>query len=134
MQAKASATTRSECGDVLGRRASCQRTSLTGRFRSPIPDSAVRLDSGRSMDGEQDHAEELAQHRGRLLVLACLAPIVGALAGLVGAIFRLALVHADRWRDAMIAWAQGYDNVGFALVTLACAAAVAIAAGLVRRI
>jgi CIC family chloride channel protein len=86
------------------------------------------------MDGEQDHAEELAQHRGRLLVLACLAPIVGALAGLVGAIFRLALVHADRWRDAMIAWAHGYDNVGFALVTLACAAAVAIAAGLVRRI
>jgi chloride channel protein, CIC family len=86
------------------------------------------------MDREQDDAEGLAQHRSRLLVLACLAPLVGAVTGLVGAIFRLALAHADHWRDAMIAWAHGYDNVGFALVTLACAAAVALAAGLVRRI
>src|SRR5919204_4580056 len=95
---------------------------------------SVRIRGARSMDGEQDRAEEVEQHRGRLLVLACLSPIVGALAGLVGAIFRLALEQADRWRDAMIAWAHAYDNVGFALVTLTCAAAVAVAAGLVRRI
>ena len=85
------------------------------------------------MDREQDSAEELAQHRSRLLVLACLAPVVGAVAGLVGAIFRLALAHADRWREAMIAWAHGHEIVGFLLVTAACGAAVAIAAGLVRR-
>src|SRR5882724_5470119 len=109
-----------------------RRSALTRRDRSPIPDGGVRLDSGRSMDREQDGAEELAQHRSRLLVLACLAPLVGAVAGLVGAIFRLALAYADHWRDALIAWAHGYDNVGFALVTLACGAAVAVAAGLVR--
>src|SRR5260370_42013008 len=90
------------------------------------------------MDREQDSAEELAQHRSRLLVLAGLAPVVGAVAGLVGAIFRLALAHADRWRNDMIAWAHGLEHgheiVGFLLVTVACGAAVALAPGLVRPI
>ena len=44
---------------------------------------------------------------GSLLVLALLALIVGAAAGLVGAIFRLTFQQADRLRDALIAWAQG---------------------------
>jgi CIC family chloride channel protein len=41
---------------------------------------------------------------GSLLVLALLALVVGAAAGLVGAIFRLTLEQADRLRDALIAW------------------------------
>src|SRR5258708_32871615 len=85
------------------------------------------------MDREQAPAGDFAQHRGRLLVLACLAPVVGAMSGLVGAIFRLALEHADRWRGASIAWAHGHEILGFLLVTAACGAAVAAAAGLVRR-
>jgi len=40
---------------------------------------------------------------GSLLVLALLAPLVGAAAGLSGAIFRLVLEAADRFRDALIA-------------------------------
>src|SRR5438552_2987179 len=90
-------------------RRSAGRSALTRRDRSPIPDGGVRLDSGHSMDREQDGAEELTQHRSRLLVLACLAPVVGAVAGLVGAIFRLALEQADRWRTASIAWAHGHE-------------------------
>ena len=56
------------------------------------------------------HVEE---GHGNLLVLALLALIVGAAAGLVGAIFRLTLEQADRLRDAMIAWAQGEKLAGF---------------------
>ncbi len=40
---------------------------------------------------------------GSLLVLALLAPLVGAAAGLSGAIFRLVLEAADRFRDALTA-------------------------------
>jgi chloride channel protein, CIC family len=47
-----------------------------------------------------------AEGHGSLLVLALLALIVGAAAGLVGAIFRLTLEQADRLRDALIAWAR----------------------------
>jgi CIC family chloride channel protein len=70
---------------------------------------------------------------GSLLVLALLAPIVGAASGLIGAIFRLALVEADRFRDAAIAWAHGWKVGGLLIIAAACAAAVAFAAWLVRR-
>jgi len=53
------------------------------------------------------HAAQPAEGHGSLLVLALLALVVGAAAGLVGAIFRLTLEQADRLRDALIAWAQG---------------------------
>jgi hypothetical protein len=42
---------------------------------------------------------------GSLLALALLALAAGALAGLVGAIFRLTLAEADGVRNAFIAWA-----------------------------
>src|SRR5262249_48930927 len=51
------------------------------------------------------HAAQPAEGHGSLLVLALLALVVGAAAGLVGAIFRLTLEQADRLRDALIAWA-----------------------------
>jgi CIC family chloride channel protein len=68
-----------------------------------------------------------------LLVLAVLSPISGAASGLVGAIFRLTLEGADRYRDALIA--AGYDRgiAGFLLVCCGAAGAVAFAAWLVRR-
>jgi chloride channel protein, CIC family len=68
-----------------------------------------------------------------LLVLGLLALAVGAVAGFVGATFRLALAHADRLRDALIAWAQGEKLAGFVLVVVTCAAATSVAAWLVRR-
>ena len=73
------------------------------------------------------------QGGGSLLALALLALVAGALAGLVGAIFRLSLVEADRLRGMLIEWAHGWEAVGFLLVLAACAAATALAAWLVRR-
>jgi CIC family chloride channel protein len=70
---------------------------------------------------------------GSLLILGLLAPIAGVAAGLLGAVFRLALEQADRLRDTLIAQAHDAKLVGFLMVTTACAAAVAIAAWLVRR-
>ena len=52
-----------------------------------------------------NHAQSVQSH-GSLLVLAVLALLVGAGAGAVGALFRLALEHADQWRNDLIAWAQ----------------------------
>jgi CIC family chloride channel protein len=61
------------------------------------------------------------------------ALLVGAAAGLVGAVFRLCLERADRLRDGLIAWAHGHSVLGFLLVTFTCAAATGVAAWLVRR-
>ena len=70
---------------------------------------------------------------GSLLALALLALVAGALAGFVGAIFRLCLDQADRLRGVLIARAHGWEAVGFLLVLAAFAAATALAAWLVRR-
>jgi CIC family chloride channel protein len=68
-----------------------------------------------------------------LSFLAVLSFVAGAAAGFVGAVFRLALQHADRFRDAAISRAHDAGLTGFLLVMAACAAAVAVAAWLVRR-
>ena len=70
---------------------------------------------------------------GSLLALALLALVAGAVAGLVGAIFRLSLEQADRLRNDLIGWAHGKEAAGFVLVVVACASATAIAGWLVRR-
>lgn len=70
---------------------------------------------------------------GNLLVLALLAPLVGAVSGFLGAMFRLTLLRADLLRDAFIYWAHAHQTSGVFFVTFACAAAAASAAWLVRR-
>jgi CIC family chloride channel protein len=70
---------------------------------------------------------------GNLLVLAILAPVAGAAAGLVGAIFRLTLAEADRFRASVIAASHEHGLIGLVVVIGGCAAAVAFAAWLVRR-
>jgi CIC family chloride channel protein len=65
--------------------------------------------------------------------LAALALVAGAGAGLIVAIFRLALARADHWRDILIARAHHQPFVGLLMVVLGCAAAVGLAAWLVRR-
>jgi chloride channel protein, CIC family len=74
-----------------------------------------------------------ARRQGSLLVLGLLALVAGAGAGLVGAIFRLSLDEADRFRNTLIARAHDHEPTGFLLVTACVAAAVAFAAWLVRR-
>jgi chloride channel protein, CIC family len=68
-----------------------------------------------------------------LLTLGLLSLVVGAVAGLVTALFRLALDRADSFRDALIARAHGWQFAGLLFVVATCAAAVAAAAWLVRR-
>ena len=77
--------------------------------------------------------QHFADDDGSLLALALLALIAGALAGLVGAVFRLTLAEVDGLRNAFIAWAHGRAALGFACVVAGCAAACAAATGLVRR-
>src|SRR5262245_10863178 len=76
---------------------------------------------------------ERTDERRSLLMLALMALVVGAATGLVGALFRLSLAHADRARDALIAWAHGHVIWGFLIVVCACAVATLVAAWLVRR-
>ena len=73
------------------------------------------------------------QDGGSLLLLAVLAMIVGAAAGLLGAAFRLALLRADELRNVLIRWAQGEKLAGLVLIITVCAASAAVAAWLVRR-
>ena len=70
---------------------------------------------------------------GSLVVLAALALAAGAGSGLIAALFRLALAWVEEWRGALIVHAHHQTFIGFVLVVLGCAAAVALAAGLVRR-
>lgn len=77
--------------------------------------------------------EGLAERRGRLLVLALVALIAGVASGLLGAAFRLALARCDRFRDSLVAWAQGQALAGFLLIIGMATAATALAAWLVRR-
>jgi chloride channel protein, CIC family len=85
------------------------------------------------MNPEQDQATERSGGDGSLVVLAGLALIVGAVSGFVGALFLLLLERADRFRDVVVAWARSESVVGLCVVSIACAAGAAGAAGLVRR-
>jgi CIC family chloride channel protein len=85
------------------------------------------------MSSRQNVPAGAADGSGNLLALALLALIVGAAAGFVGAVFRLALEQADRLRDVLIGWAHGQHLEGLSIVVGACAAATLVAASLVRR-
>ncbi|HSY66486.1 MAG TPA: H(+)/Cl(-) exchange transporter ClcA [Terriglobales bacterium] len=85
------------------------------------------------MNSKPERAGETAGQMRSLFVLAFLAPIAGAAAGILGALFRLALARADRLRDEFVVWSHGRNIVGFLLVVTGCASATGIAAWLVRR-
>lgn len=82
---------------------------------------------------EPEHNAKSAEQQGSLVVLALLSLLVGAVSGLVGAVFRLALEQADRFRDAVLAWAHGQEFAGLLLIIGVSAAATGLAAWLVRR-
>jgi hypothetical protein len=71
-------------------------------------------------------SEDAEPHRG-LASLAVLALFLGAVVGLVGAAFRLALDRADAFRDAILANAgeQGFAGLLFVIVLTAAATALA---------
>jgi chloride channel protein, CIC family len=71
--------------------------------------------------------------QSELVTLGLLSLLAGGVAGLVTALFRLALGRADNLRDALIVWAHGWQFAGFLFVVATGAAAVAVAAWLVRR-
>jgi hypothetical protein len=80
-----------------------------------------------------DRGDGTRDERTGLLALTLLALALGALAGALGAAFRLALEAGDGWRNAILAWAQGYAWLGLPLVAGTTAACTALAAFLVRR-
>jgi chloride channel protein, CIC family len=82
--------------------------------------------------GTQNAAASAESHSG-LFGLALLSLLAGGAVGLVGAIFRLSLDQADRFRDALITWAHGDSFVGLLFVIGICASATGVAAWLVRR-
>ena len=87
----------------------------------------------RPTNPDQEPATDFEDGHGSLVLLVLLACVVGAGAGAIGTLFRIFLEHADAWRDALIGWAHAAPVMGFLLVTAGCAAAVALAACLVRR-
>src|SRR6188508_2473785 len=70
--------------------------------------------------------------RPGLLRLSAAAAVGGALIGLVGALFRLALAGADRRLAELVAWAHGLSVAGWIVPIAASAGGVALARWLVR--
>jgi len=68
-----------------------------------------------------------------LAALAVISLVTGAASGLIGALFRVLLLRADRLRGDLIAKAHDWPIVGILSVIAAAAAATAVAAWLVRR-
>ena len=85
------------------------------------------------MNLEPKIAAESAESPGGLFSLALLSLLAGAAVGLVGAVFRLSLDHADRWRNVLIERMHADSFVGLFFVIAICAAATGVAAWLVRR-
>jgi chloride channel protein, CIC family len=81
----------------------------------------------------RDAVQQSSEGDGSLIILALLALVAGAAAGLAGGIFRLALEQADRLRNLLIGWAHGQGIAGLLFVVVSCSVATFIAAWLVRR-
>jgi chloride channel protein, CIC family len=79
----------------------------------------------------------LEQTPDSLPVIACVSVVAGAAAGLVGALFRLALKQADHFREWGLEELHariGSSAMGLPLVMAACGLSALIAAWLVRRV
>ena len=84
---------------------------------------------------ERSNQEDAPQKAapGNLLVLTVVAVLGGIGAGLIGALFRLALQAASRLRGQVIVWMHGWSFGGFALLLVLIAFCAAFAAWMVRR-
>jgi chloride channel protein, CIC family len=81
------------------------------------------------LQGIADDEDRLPPRPGQWLFLMIIAGIVGALVGLVGGAFRIALADLGVARGEMIAWSHhhGWDWMSWAVPTFLCAAGAAIA-------
>jgi chloride channel protein, CIC family len=70
----------------------------------------------------------------RPVMLALLSLLVGVIAGLVGALFRLSLLQLDAWRTAWILKSHNWGGGAIVLVIAGTALAAAVAAWMVRRL
>lgn len=86
------------------------------------------------VDEVSKSARETAAESAGLPALAVLAIVAGLAAGLVTALFRLALAEGDELRGRLIDWAHLQGPVGFAVVLASAAGVTALAAWLVRRL
>ena len=87
-------------------------------------------------DGLQTHpivTAPSAQSKSSLSLLAVISLLVGCAVGLVCGLFRLSLEHAEIWRNDFLVWMHHWNLAGMLCVSVTCAAAVALAAWLVRR-
>jgi CIC family chloride channel protein len=82
---------------------------------------------------EPEPNAKTCDQQGSLAVLAFVSLIVGVASGLLGAIFRLTLEQADRFRDSVLHWAHSEGSTGLLSMVGGAAAATALAAWLVRR-
>ncbi|KAA1009776.1 H(+)/Cl(-) exchange transporter ClcA [Paraburkholderia panacisoli] len=73
------------------------------------------------------------ENHGGLIAMGLLSLMVGAVAGLVGVLFRRSLEEADRLRALLLAWAHTENVIGFCIVVVAIAASTALAVWLVGR-
>jgi CIC family chloride channel protein len=85
------------------------------------------------MEKDRKLLHEEGEGRRSPLALAVLSLLVGAVAGVVGAIFRLALLRLDVWRTMWLREAHRLGWSGIVPVVAATALAAAIAAWMVRR-
>src|SRR4029077_18834653 len=85
------------------------------------------------MDPAIENAAECAESSGGLFSLAMLSLPAGAAAGLVGAVFRLSLDHANHWRNVLLDRMHADIFVGLVFVIPICASATGVAGWLVRR-
>ena len=92
------------------------------------PTAVSRAVGAKGDDRDGDVAEE-----GGLVGLALLSLLVGAVSGLIGAAFRICLLHADRLREVIASRAHDFGLAGVLGLMAVCAAATAFAAWLVRR-
>ncbi len=84
-------------------------------------------------DSSKQKDEPQQEPPGNLLVLSVVAVLGGIGAGLIGALFRLALEAADRLRGQAIVWLHGWSFGGFVLLLALLAFGAALAAWMVRR-
>lgn len=79
------------------------------------------------------HATDAAAQEGDLLTLSILALLIGAVSGLLGAAFRIAVDWGDRLRNGLIRVEHHDGLFGLLFFVSLCASACALAAWLVQR-
>jgi hypothetical protein len=93
---------------------------MTMRPSSRPPWALPSQQSERPGAGPTNREPELhanvAERQGNLVVLAGLWWSAGAALGRLGAVFRLVLEQADRFQDAVLAWAPGKAMVSEAVL------------------